>query len=65
MAKRKKNKSTFSNILIYLSIFFCVVLFVIKVLFNNINWISVFTPIIIAFVIIFVISILKKLIQKF
>ena len=64
MAKRKKNKSGFDNILISVGILFTIILGVIKIISGSGSWFRVFTPLIVVFIVIFLIKIIKSLINK-
>lgn len=64
MAKKRKKKSDFQTLLITLSVAFCIILFIIKISFGNLGWIEVFSPIILVFLILFIINLLKMAVRK-
>lgn len=64
MAKKRKKKTDFRTLLITLSVAFCIVFFIIKISFGNLGWIEVFSPIILVFVILFIINLLKTVVRK-
>jgi len=56
VVKKKSKNGGFGRKIVYLGTVFCIPLFVIKIIFNNINWLSVFAPIIVSFAIVLVIK---------
>ncbi len=62
MAK-KKRKRNFSNTLISLGVAFTIVLFVVKIIVGRLGWLDVFAPLLIAFFIIFLLSVLKTAVK--
>lgn len=64
MAKKRKKKSDFKTIVISLSIAFSIALFLIKIGFKNIGWLEVFSPIILVFILLFIINVLKTTVKK-
>lgn len=66
MAKRKnkKNRIGFNQVLISLGILFTSMLFIIKMIIGRIGWFEVFTPVMIAFFIIFLLNTLKSILRK-
>lgn len=64
MAKKKKTKLEFKIVLVYLGIVFTSILFVIKLFSARFGWLDVFAPLLVAFLIIFLLSVLKIIIKK-
>ena len=64
MAKRKNKKKDFKTVIISLGILFSVILFVLKIIFGSVGWLSVFAPVIFAFLIVFLLAVLKDTIKK-
>ncbi len=69
MAKRRTTKSRtkkreVKTVLISLGIVFSIIMFVVKLIGGSIGWFEVFAPLLIAFFIVFVISILKTVLNK-
>jgi len=64
VAKRKKKKLEFKTIIIYLGILFSLILFLLKVVFGTVGWLSIFAPVLFAFLIVFLIQVLKSTIKK-
>lgn len=67
MAKRRTRKtkqSRFKEILILLGMLFSGILFTIKIIFGRIGWLEVFAPVIIVFLILFLLSVLKNALRK-
>ncbi|HEX7903867.1 MAG TPA: hypothetical protein VF487_08320 [Chitinophagaceae bacterium] len=65
MAKRKKKKTQgLQTILIYLAILFTAVLFTIKLFSRSVGWLDVFAPLLVVFLIIFLLSVLKIAAKK-
>jgi len=61
---KKKRKQGFQHTLIYLGTLFTIVLFIIKVMVGRFGWLDVFAPLLIAFLIIFLLSVLKTAFKK-
>ena len=69
MAKKRTRKAVaqkmgFQRILVLLAVVFCVILFLIKILIGGIGWFEVFAPVIIAFFILFLLSVIKIVVRK-
>ena len=64
MAKRKNKKKDFKTVIISLGILFSVILFVLKIIFGSVGWLSVFAPVIFAFLIVFLLTVLRDTIKK-
>ena len=64
MAKRRTKQTGIKQILISLGILFSAILFIIKVITGGIGWLEVFAPVIIAFLIIFLLSAIKAALRK-
>jgi hypothetical protein len=64
LAKRKSKKRDFKTIIISLGILFSIILFVVKIIFGSVGWLSVFAPVIFAFLIVFLLAVLKDTIKK-
>ena len=64
MAKKKKTKFEFKTVLVYLAILFTSILFIIKIFSRSLGWLDVFAPLLIAFLIFFLLSALKIIIKK-
>ena len=64
MAKRKNKKRDFKTIIVSLGILFSIILFVVKIIFGSVGWLSVFAPVIFAFLIVFLLAVLKDTIKK-
>lgn len=67
MAKRRTRKTKqrgFKEILILLGVLFSCILFIIKIIFGRIGWLEVFAPVIIIFLILFLLSVLKTAVRK-
>ncbi|WP_157263145.1 hypothetical protein [Pedobacter sp. R20-19] len=67
MAKRRTRKTKqkgFKEILILLGMLFSCILFVIKIIFGRIGWLEVFAPVLIVFLILFLLSVLKTAVRK-
>ncbi|SEB20688.1 hypothetical protein [Pedobacter hartonius] len=69
MAKRRTRKAAakkmgFKQVIVSLAILFSAVLFIIKIFIGSVGWFEVFAPIIIAFVIVFLLSAIKAGIRK-
>lgn len=67
MAKRRTRKTKqrgFKEILILLGMLFSCILFIIKIIFGRIGWLEVFAPVIIVFLILFLLSVLKTAVRK-
>lgn len=59
MAKKKKQKFEFKTVLVYMGIVFTGILFILKIFSKNIGWLDVFAPLLVAFLLIFLVSVLK------
>jgi len=67
VAKRRTRKTKqrgFKEILILLGMLFSSILFIIKIIFGPIGWLEVFAPVIIIFLILFLLSVLKTAVRK-
>jgi hypothetical protein len=64
VAKRRTKQTGIKQILISLGILFSAILFIIKVITGGIGWLEVFAPVIIAFLIIFLLSAIKAALRK-
>ena len=67
MAKRRTKKTKqkgFKEILILLGMLFSSILFIIKIIIGRIGWLEVFAPVIIVFLILFLLSVLKTALRK-
>ncbi|WP_025142199.1 hypothetical protein [Pedobacter jeongneungensis] len=67
MAKRRTRKTKqrgFKEILILLGMLFSCILFIIKIIFGRIGWLEVFAPVIVVFLILFLLSVLKTAVRK-
>ncbi|MFC1222752.1 hypothetical protein ACFE6N_03025 [Pedobacter sp. BG31] len=67
MAKRRTRKTKkrgFKEVLILLAMLFSGILFIIKIIFGRIGWLEVFAPVIIVFLILFLLSVLKTAVRK-
>ncbi|WP_344851657.1 hypothetical protein [Pedobacter jeongneungensis] len=67
MAKRRTKKTKqrgFKEILILLGMLFSCILFIIRIIFGRIGWLEVFAPVIIIFLILFLLSVLKTAVRK-
>jgi hypothetical protein len=67
VAKRRTRKTKqrgFKEILILLGMLFCCILFIIRIIFGRMGWLEVFAPVIIVFLILFLLSVLKTAAQK-
>jgi uncharacterized membrane protein YjjP (DUF1212 family) len=69
VAKRRTKKITtkgrsFKEVLVLLGILFSAILFMIKVITGGMGWFEVFTPVLIAFFIIFLLSVLKAAVRR-
>lgn len=67
MAKRRTKKTKqrgFKEILILLGMLFSSILFIIKIFIGRIGWLEVFAPVIIVFLILFLLSVLKTAVRK-
>lgn len=69
MAKRRTKKiiakgRSLKEVLILLGVLFSAILFMIKVIIGGIGWFEVFTPVLIAFFIVFLLSVLKAVLRK-
>lgn len=69
MAKRRTKKTTtkgrsLKEVLILLGILFTAILFMIKMIAGGIGWFEVFTPVLIAFFIVFLLSVLRTALRK-
>jgi hypothetical protein len=69
VAKRRIKKTTINQtgikqVLIPLGILFSAILFIIKIITGGIGWFEVFAPVIIAFFIVFLLSVIKAIIRK-
>ncbi|MFN8297267.1 MAG: hypothetical protein U0T69_13805 [Chitinophagales bacterium] len=64
MAKRKNKKRDFKTIIVSLGILFSIILFVVKIIFGSVGWLSVFAPVIFAFLIVFLLTVLRDTIKK-
>lgn len=69
MAKRKTKKTTanqtsLKQALILLGITFSGVLFIIKLVMGGVGWFEVFAPVVIAFFIVFLLSVMKSILRK-
>ena len=64
MAKKKKQKLEFKTVLVYMGILFTGILFIVKIFSKSLGWLDVFAPLLIAFLIIFLLSLLKIIIKK-
>jgi len=61
---RKTKQKGFKEILILLGMLFSCILFVIKIIFGRIGWLEVFAPVLIVFLILFLLSVLKTAVRK-
>ncbi|WP_342328096.1 hypothetical protein [Pedobacter sp. FW305-3-2-15-E-R2A2] len=69
MAKRRTKKITakgrsLKEVLILLGILFSAILFMIKVITGGMSWFEVFTPVLLAFFIVFLLSVLKAALRR-
>jgi len=67
MAKRRTRKTKqrgFKEILVLLGMLFSSILFIIKSIFRSIGWLEVFAPVVIVFLILFLLSVLKTAVRK-
>lgn len=69
MAKRKTKKTTanqtgLKQALILLGITFSGILFIIKLVTGGVGWFEVFAPVVIAFFIVFLLSVMKSILRK-
>lgn len=64
MAKKRKKKFNFQKSLLYLAVIFSGLLFLLKISFDNQSWFQVFSPLLLAFIIIFSIQVFKTAIRK-
>jgi hypothetical protein len=69
MAKRRnkrvsRSRTGFKWVLISLGITFSAILFILKILTGNVGWLQVFYPVVIAFFIIFLLSVFKAMLKK-
>jgi hypothetical protein len=64
LAKRKNKKKDFKTIIVSLGILFSIILFVVKIIFGSVGWFSVFAPVVFAFLIVFLLTVLKDTIKK-
>jgi hypothetical protein len=64
LAKRKNKKRDFKTIIVSLGILFSIILFVVKIIFGSVGWLSVFAPVIFAFLIVFLLTVLRDTIKK-
>jgi len=64
LAKRKNKKSDFKTIIVSLGILFSIILFIVKIIFGSVGWLSVFAPVIFAFLIVFLLTVLRDTIKK-
>jgi cell shape-determining protein MreD len=64
VAKKKKRKTGFITILLYLGIVFTGILFMVKLVFKSVSWLDVFAPLLITFFIIFLLSVVKTAVKK-
>ncbi|MCX2483763.1 hypothetical protein [Pedobacter sp. MR2016-24] len=69
MAKRRTKKTTahqtgFKKAVISLGILFSVILFLIKIITGSMGWFEVFAPVLIAFFILFMLSVLRTVLRK-
>jgi len=62
--KRKKRGLVFKTIIVYLGIAFTIILFLIKISLGNVGWLGVFAPVLIAFFIVFLLSVIKTVVEK-
>ncbi len=68
MAKRRAQKRAkqrgIKEVLISLGILFSSILFIVKLIMGSIGWLEVFAPILIAFFIVFLLTVLKSIFNK-
>jgi len=64
LAKRKNKKSDFKTIIVSLGILFSIILLIVKIIFGSVGWLSVFAPVIFAFLIVFLLTVLRDTIKK-
>jgi hypothetical protein len=64
MARKKNKKGSLDYWIITLGILFSLVLGIMKLISGSGSWLKVFSPLIIAFIIVFVINLLKSGIKK-
>jgi len=62
--KKKKTTLDFKTVLVYLAILFTGILFIVKLFSKSLGWLDVFAPLLVAFCIIFLLSVVKLLIKK-
>jgi len=69
VAQRRRKKTSvyqagINEVVILLGLLFSAVLFIIKVITGSVSWFEIFTPVIIAFLIVFLLSVLKTTLRK-
>ncbi|WP_442591222.1 hypothetical protein ACSBL2_08315 [Pedobacter sp. AW31-3R] len=69
MAKRRSKKATarsgsLKKTVVSLGILFSIILFIIKIITGSVGWFEVFTPVVIAFFIVFVLFAIRAVLHK-
>jgi hypothetical protein len=64
VAKKKKTKTNLASTLVFLGIVFTVILSMVKLLFKSVGGLDVFAPLLIAFFILFLLSLVKAVVKK-
>ena len=64
MAKKKNNKPNYNNLIISLGFLISVLLGIIKIISGSGSWLKVFSPLIIAFIILFILNLIKSGVKK-
>lgn len=69
MAKRRRKKTSayqagINQVVILLGLMFTAVLFIIRVIAGGVGWFEIFTPVIVAFFIVFLLSVLRTTLKK-
>ena len=69
MAQRRRKKTSvyqagINQVVILLGVLFSAVLFIIKLITGGVGWFQIFTPVLIAFFVVFLLSVLKTALKK-
>jgi Mn2+/Fe2+ NRAMP family transporter len=64
VARKRKKKSEFERIVISIATFLCLIMGLVKILFDTFSWLSVFAPIIVAFILVFCVKVLKSSLKR-
>lgn len=62
---KKTRKSSFEKLLVLIGVFFSILLGIMKILFDLGTWMRVFSPLIITFIIIFILNSIKSGAKKY